>query len=123
MDQILHQLGGLLLGAIPTIIFFLLTWFLYNSLVHKKLMAVLEERKSRTEGAMAKAKQDIAAAETKAAEYESRIREARQAVYKAAEERRRKVMEARAAALAQAKATATEQVKAARSQLDKETAE
>ena len=67
MDQILNQLGGLLLGAVPTIIFFLLTWFLYNSLVHKKLMAVLAERKARTEGAMAKAKQDISAAEAKAA--------------------------------------------------------
>jgi F-type H+-transporting ATPase subunit b len=86
-------------------------------------MAVLDERRAKTEGAVEKAKRDIAAAETKAAEYEQRIREARQAILKAAEERRRQIMEARAKTLAEAKSSAQAQVKAARAALEKDIAE
>ena len=123
MDKVLHQIGELLLGSVPTIILLLLTWVVYNFVVHRPLMRVLDERRAKTEGAVEKAKRDIAAAETKAAEYEQRIREARQAVLKAAEERRRQIMEARAKTLAEAKAAAEAQVKAARAALEKEVAE
>jgi len=96
---------------------------MYNFIVHRKLMAVLGERRARTEGAVEKAKRDIAAAETKAAEYDERIRQARVAVLKGAEERRRQILEARAKTLAEAKAAADSQVKAARVALEKEVAE
>ncbi len=123
MDKVLHQIGELLLGSIPTIVLFLLTWAMYNFIVHRKLMAVLDERRAKTEGAVEKAKRDIAAAEAKAAEYEQRIREARQGILKAAEERRRQIMDARAKTLAEAKAAADAQVTAARAALEKEVAE
>ena len=123
MDKVLHQIGELLLGSVPTILLFLLTWAMYNFIVHRKLMAVLDERRAKTEGAVEKAKRDIAAAETKAAEYEQRIREARQAILKAAEERRRQIMEARAKTLADAKAAAETKVKAARAALEKDVVE
>ena len=122
MDKVLHQIGELLLGSVPTILLFLLTWAMYNFIVHRKLMAVLDERRAKTEGAVEKAKRDIAAAEAKAAEYDERIRQARQAVLKAAEERRRQIMDARAKSLAEAKAVADTQVKAARAALEKEVA-
>ena len=123
MDKVLHQIGELLLGSVPTILLFLLTWAMYNFIVHRKLMAVLDERRARTEGAVEKAKRDIAAAETKTSEYEERIRQARQAILKAAEERRRQIMEARAKTLDDAKAAADTQVKAARVTLEKDEAE
>ena len=123
MDKVLHQIGELLLGSVPTIVLFLLTWAMYNFIVHRKLMAVLDERRAKTEGAVEKAKRDIAAAETKAAEYEQRIREARQGILKAAEERRRQIMDARAKTLTEAKTAADAQVKAARAALEKEVAE
>jgi F-type H+-transporting ATPase subunit b len=123
MVKVLHQIGELLLGSVPTILLFLLTWAMYNFIVHRKLMAVLDERRAKTEGAVEKAKRDIAAAEAKAAEYDDRIRQARQAILKAAEERRRQIMDARAKTLAEAKAAAETQVKAARGALDKEVAE
>jgi F-type H+-transporting ATPase subunit b len=123
MDKVVHQIGELLLGSVPTIVLFLLTWAMYNFIVHRKLMAVLDERRAKTEGAVEKAKRDIAAAEAKAAEYEQRIREARQAILKAAEERRRQIMDARAKTLAEAKAAAEVQVKAARAALEKEVSE
>jgi F-type H+-transporting ATPase subunit b len=122
MDKVLHQIGELLLGSVPTILLFLLTWAMYNFIVHRKLMAVLDERRAKTEGAVEKAKRDISAAEAKAAEYDERIRQARQAVLKAAEERRRQLMDARAKTLAEAKAAADVQVKAARTALEKEVA-
>ena len=123
MDKVLHQIGELLLGSVPTILLFLLTWALYNFIVHRKLVAVLDERRARTEGAVEKAKHDIAAAEQKAAEYDERIRQARMAVMKAAEERRRQIMNARAKSLSEAKAQADAQVKTARAGLEKEVAQ
>jgi F-type H+-transporting ATPase subunit b len=123
MDKVVHQIGELLLGSVPTIVLFLLSCAMYNFIVHRKLMAVLGERRAKTEGAVEKAKRDIAAAEAKAAEYDERIRLARQAVLKGAEERRRQIMDARAKTLAEAKANADAQVKAARATLEKEVAE
>jgi F-type H+-transporting ATPase subunit b len=123
MDQTLQQIGELLLGSVPTILFFLLTWFLYRTLVHGKLIRVLDERHALTQGAMEKAKTDIAAAEAKAAAYEQSLREARATLFKQQEERRRKVLEARAAMVAEARAKAEATVKAAKVQLDKDMAE
>src|SRR4051812_4864244 len=121
MDKLLHQIRELLLESVPTIGLFLFTCAMYNFIVHRPLMRVLGERRAKTEGAVEKAKRDIAAAEAKATEYDERIRQARQAVLKAAEERRRQIMAARAKTLAAAKATADAQVKAARAALEKET--
>ncbi|MFZ1159551.1 MAG: hypothetical protein WAO10_17330, partial [Candidatus Sulfotelmatobacter sp.] len=70
MDQTLHQLGELLLGAVPTVILLTLLYALYTSIVHKPLQRVLEERRSKTEGAVEKSRADIAAAEARTAEYE-----------------------------------------------------
>ena len=96
MDQTLRQVGELLLGSIPTIIFMVLLYGLYNLLVHKPLAKVLAERRSKTEGAVEKARADIAAAEARTAEYEQRLREARLAVFKSQEARRQQALQARA---------------------------
>ena len=76
MNVILGQLGGLLLGSVPTIIFLVLLLVIYTYVVDKPLSKVLAERHSRTEGAIEKAKADIAQAEARTAEYEQRMREA-----------------------------------------------
>ena len=120
MDEILRQLLGYLLGAIPTIILLLVVFASYRALVHRPLARVLAERHQRTEGAMEQARADIAAAEAKAADYEQRLREARTALFKAQEEKRKKALEARAAALAQARAHAQQQVAEARAAMDRE---
>src|SRR5438132_11620218 len=78
MDETLRQLGGLLLGSIPTIIFMVLVYSTYTVLVHRPLVRVLAERRRKTEGAMEKARADIAAAEARTAEYEQHVRAARQ---------------------------------------------
>lgn len=121
MDQILKQLGELLLGAVPTIVLLLLLYGLYHVLLHRPLQRVLAERHARTEGAVQKARADIAAAEAKTAEYEHKLRDARTAIYKAQEERRKLADQARARAIADARAKAEAKVAEARKGIRAET--
>src|ERR1700738_257823 len=95
MDEILGQLGGLLLGSVPTIIFVVLLFGIYTAVVHKPLTRVLAERHSRTEGAIEKARADIAQAEARTADYEQRLREARMTVFKSQEARRKQALKGR----------------------------
>lgn len=120
MDQTIRQLGELLLGAVPTAILLAILYFLYTVLVHKPLTAVLAERRSRTEGALEKARADIAAADARTADYEQRLREARLKIFKNLEARRQQATQLRAEAAAQARARAQEQVKSARAALDQD---
>jgi F-type H+-transporting ATPase subunit b len=120
MEQTLRQLGELLLASIPTVILLWTLYILYLFLVHRPLTAVLAERQKRTQGAMEKARADIAAAEARTADYEQRLREARQKVFKSLEARRQQAAEVRGAAVNQARATAQEQVKQARTALEQD---
>ena len=122
MDQTLKQLGELLLGSIPTVILFLVLYVLYAVLVHKPLMRVLAERRAKTEGAIEKARADVAAAEARTTEYEQRLREARVAVFKTQGARRQQAIEARTAVVAEARAKAQKQVGDARAAIEKDKA-
>ena len=118
MDETLRQLGGLLLGSVPTIIMLVLLYAIYTVVVHKPLSKVLTERRAKTEGAIEKARADVAAAEAKTAEYEQRLREARMAVFRQQETRRQAALQVRSAAVATARARAQEQVKQARESIE-----
>ncbi len=120
MDQTLRQLGELLLGAVPTVILLGTLYILYAFLVHRPLTAVLVERRSRTQGAMEKARADIAAVEARTADYEQRLREARQKVFKNQEARRQQATQSRNQAVNQARARAQEQVKLARAGIEED---
>ncbi len=120
MTETLRQLGRLLLGSVPTIIFMVLLYWIYKLVLHQPLVKVLAERRSRTEGAIEKAQADIAAAEARTADYEQRLRAARVAVFKAQEARRQSATQARAAALAEARAKAQAQVQQARAGIEQD---
>jgi F-type H+-transporting ATPase subunit b len=120
MDETLRQVGELLLGSIPTIVFMVLLYGIYSMLVHKPLVRVLADRRSKTEGAIEKARADVAAAEARTAEYEQRLREARLAVFKSQEARRQQALQARSAAIAEARSRAQTQVEQARATIDKD---
>jgi F-type H+-transporting ATPase subunit b len=122
MDPLLKQVGELLLGAIPTAALLLLLYAIYTALVGKPLKRVLEQRRERTEGAVLKARADIAAAEGKTQEYEQRLREARLAIFKAQEVRRQAAQKARAGAVAQARERAQEQIRQARAAIEQDMA-
>jgi F-type H+-transporting ATPase subunit b len=123
MDDTLQQLGELLLGAVPTVILLALLYALYTQIVHKPLRRVLEERRSKTEGAVEKSRADIAAAEARTAEYEQRLREARAAVFRAQEARRQAALQARAQAVTEARSRAQAQVQAAKKDIEADRAE
>ena len=120
MEQTLRQLGELLLGAVPTVLLLAIVYLLYTFLVYRPLSAVLAERRNRTQGAMEKARADIAAAEAHTAEYEQWLREARQKVFKSQDARRQQANQARTEAVDKARARAQEQVNAARVAIDQD---
>jgi len=120
MDQTLRQLGELLLGAVPTVILLALLYVLYTTIVHKPLRRVLDERRSKTEGAVEKARADIAAAEARTSEYEQRLREARAKVFHAQEARRKAALDARTAAMNEVRGKAQAQVQAAKADIEKD---
>jgi F-type H+-transporting ATPase subunit b len=118
MDQTLQQLGELLLGAVPTVILMALLYVLYTAIVHKPLRRVLDERRSKTEGAVEKSRADIAAADARTSEYEQKLREARAAVFRAQEARRQVALQARTNAVNQARAKAQSQVQSAKAAIE-----
>jgi F-type H+-transporting ATPase subunit b len=120
MDETLRQIGELLLGSVPTVIFFLFLYTFYTVLVHKPLTRVLARRYDLTQGAIEKARADVAAAEVRTAEYEQRLRDARLALFKSQEARRAQAAQARAEAVEQARQRAKAQVDEARSAIEKE---
>jgi F-type H+-transporting ATPase subunit b len=120
MDQTLRQLGELLLGAVPTVILLASLYILYTFIVYRPLTAVLAERRRRTQGAMEKARADIAAAEARTADYEQRVREARLKVFKNQEARRQQATQLRNQAVQEARTRAQEQVKLAQTRIEED---
>jgi F-type H+-transporting ATPase subunit b len=118
MDETLRQLGELLLGSIPTILFVLLLWGCYAVVLYKPLTKVLDERRSLTEGAIEKARADVARAEARTAEYEQRLRAARAALFRGQEERRQRAMENRARAVREARTRAQARIEQARQAIE-----
>jgi F-type H+-transporting ATPase subunit b len=118
MDEMLNQLGGLVLGAVPTMVLFLLLVVAYGLLVRRPLDRILSERNARTTGAIEQAKQAISRAEARAAEYEDKLRRAKAEIFAAREKRLKQWASERDLALAEARATTMEKVMAAKSEID-----
>jgi len=123
MDTTLQQVGQLLLDAVPTMVMLLLLYAIYQNLVRKPLEKILAQRRERTEGALQKARADVAAAEARTQEYEQKLREARLAIYKAQEARRQQAQQLRTKAMDEARTRAQEQIRAARVAVDQDIAQ
>lgn len=116
--DILNQLGGLLLGAVPTIVLFVVLVISYNLLVGKPLERTLAERRARTTGAVEQARGAIAAAEAETAVYEDKLRAARAEV-QAEREKRMVALEAeRDSAVKAARESAQERVRRAKADIE-----
>lgn len=118
MQDILQQLGELMINAIPTALLFIVLVLAYELLVQGPLTAVLAKRRALTEGAMEDARKAIAEAEAKAADYAVRLRQARAEAYKIREQRVKQWNGERDAALDGARKAAGEKVRQARADLD-----
>jgi len=114
MDQILNQLGGLVLGSVPTMVLFILLVVAYGVLVRRPLERVLAERRARTIGAVEQAKGAIAAAEAETSSYEEKLRRAQLEIYEARELKLKQWNAEREAALEQVRQTTQERIRTAR---------
>ena len=110
MEQILHQIGGLLLGSVPTIVFFLLLVVAYGLLVRRPLDAVLAERRARTIGAIEQARGAMTAAEAETTVFEDKLRSAKAELFAAREKRLAKWAAEREALLTEAKAVTAKRI-------------
>lgn len=120
MEDIVQQVGALLLGAIPTILLFVVLVAAYQLLVQGPLNRVLAERRARTSGAVEDAHKAIADAEAKAAEYADKLRLARAEIFKMREQRSKQRTAEREAALDEARKAAGTKVAQARTEIDAE---
>ena len=120
MDQILQQVGTLLLGAVPTVLLFIVLVLAYQFLVQTPLSRVLKERRARTAGAMEDAQRAIAQAEERTAEYAAKLRQAKAEIYKAREQRIKQWNAEREAALDAARKSAGSKVSQAKAELEAE---
>ena len=118
MDQILNQLGGLVLGAVPTMILFILLVAAYGFLVRRPLDRVLAERRARTSGAVEQARGAITKAESETAAYEEKLRAAKAAIFQARDQKLKQWNAEREAALAQVRQHTQERIRGARQEID-----
>ena len=120
MQEIVQQVEALLLGAVPTVLLFIVLVLAYQFLVQGPLTATLKQRRARTEGAIEDAQKAIALAEARAAEYEAKLRQARAEVYKVREQRVKQGNAERDAALDAARKVAALKVSQAKAELEAE---
>lgn len=120
MDQMLSDVGAILLRAIPTFLLVIFLFFYLKSMFFGPLEKVLAERRAKTEGARKQAKHSIEAAELKVAEYEAQLRAARTEVFAKVESERKQWSDAQAAQIATAREKSLAQVKDARIQIAKD---
>src|ERR1044071_8128227 len=106
MDVILHQLGQLLLKAVPTFLLVILLQFYLKRVFFRPLEKVLHQRYEATEGARKAADESLARAAAKTAEYEAALRAARTEVYQSQEQLHKQLQEREAAQIAEARARA-----------------
>ena len=117
MDVILHQLGELLLKAVPTFVLVVLLNFYLKAMFFKPLEKVLHQRYEQTEGARKVAEESLQRAASKAAEYEAAMRAARGEVYHAQEELHKQLQEQQSQQIGEARRAAEAAVKQARDQI------
>jgi F-type H+-transporting ATPase subunit b len=118
MDQILNQLGELVLGSVPTMVLFILLVAAYGLLVRRPLDRVLAERRARTSGAVEQARSAIAAAEAETSAYEEKLRHAKAEIFQARDQKLKQWNAEREAALSQVRQATQERVRGAKQEIE-----
>jgi F-type H+-transporting ATPase subunit b len=121
MEQTLQALGGLMVKAIPTMLFLIFLYYYFKLMLFGPLEKVLKQREELTDGARKAAESSLASAERKQQDYEEKFNQARAEVYRSQEETRRKWLDDQATAVAAARTQAEQQVRTAKEQITSET--
>jgi len=122
MEETLHQLGGILLRAVPTFIIVVLLHFYLKFVFFKPLQQVLRQRYEATEGARKMAEASLLNASEKAVQSGAALRSVRAETYKELEQLRRTLQDDRAAGVKEARASAEAAVAQAKAALAVEVA-
>lgn len=118
MGDILNQVGELILGSVPTMLFFIVLVVVYGFLVRRPLDKILAERRARTTGAVEQAQGALSAAEAETAVFEDKLRAARREIFELRERKLKQWAAEREQTLEQARATTAEKVQVARQGLE-----
>ena len=110
MEQIFVALQGIIIRALPTFFLVILLHWYMKKVLFQPLERVIEERKAKTEGAVADSQNALEAVKAKYAEYEKALGDARARVYQDQEGTRRELADAQAALVENARVKATAQV-------------
>jgi F-type H+-transporting ATPase subunit b len=117
MDETLHALVGLLIKAVPTIVFFVFLTFYLQYVFFKPLARILDERKKATEGVRELARRASEAADKKTSEFEHALQIARAELHQEHEALRQKWAQEQAEVIARARAEADRQIQDAKHQI------
>jgi|SRR5579864_3250993 len=122
MNATLHDLGGILLKAIPTVVLLLIVHLYLKRMFFGPMRDVLAKRREATEGARKSAEALLAQASEKTAALEAALRKAREEIYQEQEEARRQWISEQSARLEEARRATRDLIHQAKLQLDAETA-
>src|SRR5882762_3272125 len=114
MAEMVHQLGELFLGAVPTVLILVVLYFILKALFFKPLLAVMAEREARTAGAQKAAEAAQAAAAEQVKQYQQALKQARAKVYAEQEAARKKLLDERAALVRASRNLAAAELSAAK---------
>ncbi len=117
MEQVVSALGGMLLRAVPTFILVLCLYIFLKKVFFNPLAKIMRDRYEATEGAMKAAREALATADARSAEFEQALREARGDIYRIHEHEREQLLEENAAQVRRARAEAEQRLSAAREEL------
>jgi F0F1-type ATP synthase membrane subunit b/b' len=120
MESTLHDLGQLLLKAIPTIFLLLVVHFYLKRMFFRPMAEVLSKRREATEGLRESAEAMRARAGEQTKSIEEQLRQAREAIYQEQEEARRRWTGDQGEQLDQARKRAHELIHQSKQQLDTE---
>lgn len=118
MDVILNQLGGLVLGSVPTMILFVLLVISYGLLVRRPLDRLLAERRKRTTGAVEQARGAIAAAEAETTVYEDKLRKAKAEIFQARDQKLKEWNAEREAAIDEVRKATQQRILVAKQEIE-----
>ncbi len=120
MESTLHDLGALLLKAIPTVLLLLVVHFYLKKMFFGPMGEVLAKRRALTEGLRESAEATRAKALAQTADIEAQLRQARDEIYQEQEEARRRWTTEQASQLDAARTQGRELIQQGKQRLDAE---
>lgn len=120
MDQILHDLAGLVVSGLPTFILVLILTICVKYLYLQPLDKVLAERYKLTEGARKAAEESLRNADSRISEYETALSQARSAIYQEQGDFLRQVHAEQTAQISAARAESDARIAAAKASIARE---